>query len=486
MNSDCASATRGKALYLAHYYHSKTQSNSFLLDLLSKRFEVTHEGIDPDSASLLEKCANICLERYDLIVLFQVEFLLGIVKGLCPAAKVICVPMYDACGGAPDSYFELLRGTLVLNFSSTLHIRCTQLGINSCFWKYYPVPLIERIPGTSQDNCNQFLRIMLWVRRPSDINVEILNRLFHGYLIEHIHIHWSPDSGESLPDKIDRQLDNLCLSHSITTWFKEKNDYLSELRKCNVFIAPRNYEGIGQGFLDAMANGLAVFAHNAPTHSEYIINWHNGVLFDASSGKVDLSLSQLQSIRLRSLNFVKAGYEKQAQFRQNFSDQLDAYIANNDNANSPLLSRVYSNAAKAYENGYSGFLQYLVNSLHAKADCIAELDQTHSSTMLSTLCHRLTEDGHPGKAIDLLLSFPPLQRASVKTILGYLATAAKSARGISDEDIGPRRTMLIEFVISLVSLAHSKLKDGPELHGNTESLQMVVRILDRSLCKPVS
>jgi len=53
--------------------------------------------------------------------------------------------------------------------------------------------------------------------------------------------------------------------------------YMDYLSRCNIFIAPRIYEGIGLTFLEAIASGMVVLSPNSPTMNEYIQNNINGV-----------------------------------------------------------------------------------------------------------------------------------------------------------------------------------------------------------------
>ena len=59
-------------------------------------------------------------------------------------------------------------------------------------------------------------------------------------------------------------------------------EYMEHLYRCNIFIAPRLYEGIGLTFLEAMANGMVVLSPNSPTMNEYIQNNINGVFLPYS------------------------------------------------------------------------------------------------------------------------------------------------------------------------------------------------------------
>ncbi len=52
--------------------------------------------------------------------------------------------------------------------------------------------------------------------------------------------------------------------------------YMSLLSSCNIFVAPRIFEGIGLTFLEAMASGMFVLTPNKPTMNEYIRHKLNG------------------------------------------------------------------------------------------------------------------------------------------------------------------------------------------------------------------
>ena len=64
--------------------------------------------------------------------------------------------------------------------------------------------------------------------------------------------------------------------------YSNSEEYMDHLSRCNIFIAPRLYEGIGLTFLEAMANGMVVLSPNSPTMNEYIQNNINGVFLPYS------------------------------------------------------------------------------------------------------------------------------------------------------------------------------------------------------------
>ena len=67
---------------------------------------------------------------------------------------------------------------------------------------------------------------------------------------------------------------------STSTWFESPEEYAKVLRRCNIFLAPRAFEGIGLSFLEALSLGMAVVAPDNPTMNEYISSGENGYLYD--------------------------------------------------------------------------------------------------------------------------------------------------------------------------------------------------------------
>jgi len=62
--------------------------------------------------------------------------------------------------------------------------------------------------------------------------------------------------------------------------FLPRDEYLARLASCGVVVAPRRKEGIGLAFLEAMAMGKCVVAHDDATMNEYVADGENGLLVD--------------------------------------------------------------------------------------------------------------------------------------------------------------------------------------------------------------
>ena len=81
------------------------------------------------------------------------------------------------------------------------------------------------------------------------------------------------------------------------------------LGECSLYFAPREAEGIGHSFIEALSLGLCVVAPDAPTMNEYITNGVNGILYDPFFPQ-PISLKDIDDIRRRALSLAWEGHER--------------------------------------------------------------------------------------------------------------------------------------------------------------------------------
>ncbi|MBJ7244348.1 MAG: glycosyltransferase [Solirubrobacteraceae bacterium] len=85
----------------------------------------------------------------------------------------------------------------------------------------------------------------------------------------------------------DRTLDYLpagpSFPHNVTIieGSLSRSEWLEQLSRAELFVAPRALEGVGVTALEAMARGAVVIALDAPTMNEYIDHEHTGMLLRA-------------------------------------------------------------------------------------------------------------------------------------------------------------------------------------------------------------
>jgi hypothetical protein len=319
-----------KCLYICHEFHLKTQSNIFLQNELRKEFELTTLGLHPESDRSLSKFHAIESGNIDLVVIFQLDFLYCQID--FSDIPVVIVPMYDSSGGFPDQHFLNLKGALIVNFSIELHLRCLHLKLNSILWKYYPTSNVGEISVSTDSphkiNGDEGHRVFFWLRNRDQISLDWVSVLFPPSSVDHFHLHACLDNGSTLePNEVD--IIKQYKSFAISDWFEKKEDFLNCVQSSNIFFAPRMWEGIGQGFLESMTNGLCIVAWDAPTHNEYIINFQTGILFNEHQIRpIVLSNLKRAEIQTNALKFGHLGARKsidycQAVFKQivSFSEQ---------------------------------------------------------------------------------------------------------------------------------------------------------------------
>jgi hypothetical protein len=273
-----------RALFVDHAYHGSTKSSRFIIDVLSKDFQLDTIMIDPD----INECDQLNDKKYlnyDFVVLWQIDYLAAYF--LRNGIKTIIMPMFDGSSTLNNIHWQVAKDALFINFSLNLHILITNAGCDSIYVKYFPPRKCISAEALYNTVSDAKPTAFFWERRPDTLlNTDEICRMLSG-AISHLHIHQAPD-----PGLISRAIP-LGLNFSVSTskWFEHPDDYLNCVCSHDIYVAPRYSEGIGMGFLEAMGLGKVVLAHDAPTHSEYIKSNHNGILFDAF-GRDYLSASE--------------------------------------------------------------------------------------------------------------------------------------------------------------------------------------------------
>jgi glycosyltransferase involved in cell wall biosynthesis len=124
--------------------------------------------------------------------------------------------------------------------------------------------------------------------------------------IDSLHYHTSSNITEANRDR-PSQDDIIKYKISFSDWFETQKDYLKIVSDCPIYFAPRESEGIGLSFIEALSLGLCVVAPDAPTMNEYITNGINGILYDPYKPH-PISLSDIDHIRERALSIAKQAY----------------------------------------------------------------------------------------------------------------------------------------------------------------------------------
>lgn len=267
-----------KALFVDHAYHQKTRSADFFIDVVRQGFEVEVYYLTPESkpdSGVLEAAAAA-----DVVLLWQMDFLAPVFTAM--GKPTVVIPMFDGSGGMPALHWLFASRARFFNFSLTLNERIRMAGGQTRLLRYFP-------PAVPESELPRFDRLsaFFWQRRPDHgIDFAYINRLL-GHELDEFHVHNAPDIPGSFRPMVP---DDAPYAYSESSWFKDKREYKARLARANVFIAPRVAEGIGMALLEAMAHGMLVLAHNAPTNNEYISSWLNGILFNKDHAPSPISV----------------------------------------------------------------------------------------------------------------------------------------------------------------------------------------------------
>jgi glycosyl transferase family 1 len=256
-----------KALFVDHAFHQKTRSSDFFLEIVRRGFDVEVYYLTP--GELADVGVLSAAATADVVLLWQMDFLAPVFRAM--GKPTIVIPMYDGSAGLPDLHWKFATGARFFNFSLRLNERIRLLGGETMLLRYFPAPARENeLPRFDR------LKAFFWQRRPDHgVHFKYIDSLI-GAELDGFHLHNAPD----VPGHFSRPASDRSYQFTESTWFKNASDYQECLASSNVFIAPRVAEGIGLALLEAMARGMLVLAHDAPTNNEYISNGINGILFN--------------------------------------------------------------------------------------------------------------------------------------------------------------------------------------------------------------
>jgi hypothetical protein len=191
-----------------------------------------------------------------------------------PQRKVIWLPMWDQVRKAPQRWWNRFPAHLrVVAYSSAIAQRTHRANLPTLPLRFHLNPA-QFAPATWEGG-----RTLLYWNRTGLVGPAFLERFCAALAIKRLIFRPATDPEPAaargvymLPGHLGATevtvLPNM-LSHA---------DYLAVLREANCMLAPRIAEGVGITILEAMSQGCAVFAFDAPTMNEYIEHNQSGYL----------------------------------------------------------------------------------------------------------------------------------------------------------------------------------------------------------------
>jgi glycosyltransferase involved in cell wall biosynthesis len=294
-----------KIAFIDLSYHKKTKSSTFFIDIITPHNNIEFFYWDgKKKEDIRQTVENINDSNCDCVIFWQIIPSYKLLS-LLISDNIIFVPMYDACHNW--KYFQWYKyGKLrFISFSKTLHDKLSEMGIVS-FYIRYMSPLPENFDPKNIRKNNQ--SVFLWNRNGSIQINQVISFISYNQWNRFV-IHEAPDQ-QIVDNKKNREMNVEALQVEKTAWFNSQLEYIQTISSCDVYISPREYEGIGLSFLEAMRMGLCVVAKNNPTMNEYIEHGINGFLFNTYKELTNLKIQNLISIKENAFKTSSDAYEE--------------------------------------------------------------------------------------------------------------------------------------------------------------------------------
>ncbi len=257
-------------LIVDHICHKMTKSFDFLIKLLSEQFDVDVFYYEKHGVC---RIPSDQIARADWVVFLEFlpwRFRLGV-----SGKKCLFVPMYDNEWSSVWQWRRIAKSRMsILSFSSHVTNHALRYGVE-------PSRLLDvrfaPNPEKYQDMQGDPRKLLLWER--GDISFDTIKKCFAPGDLDKILILRHPDERISYSKISDEDKRNYNVEVR-EVGFLPEDEYKALMSECGLYVAPRLKEGIGMAFLEAMAMGKVVIAHNEGTMNEVIEHGKNGWLLN--------------------------------------------------------------------------------------------------------------------------------------------------------------------------------------------------------------
>lgn len=289
-----------RLILLDHPYHKKTRSTYFLDEILTRDFEVRRIFIDRDSLAETERILSasgklVC----DVIVIFQAIIPREVLERYITFRTGVIIPMYDDPELKTKARLRCeYQDFQIICFSRSDYITFLHKGFLARYIQYFPQP------QNIEDNYGQITSIYFW-NRVNSVNLETLRQTTQNLNLKEIIWHKAID-----PHNVHSERPDFGPEVKIeeTEWSQDVTSVYKRMLGSAFYFAPRNQEGIGMSFLNAMAMGRCVIAVDNPTMNEYIEDGETGLLYSLSD-PLPIYVDNIRTIQKNTLAYIQKGYD---------------------------------------------------------------------------------------------------------------------------------------------------------------------------------
>lgn len=302
-----------RVLFIDLSYHKKTKSADFFLSLLRTHFEVDTLYYDEMYKVAIPQSL---LEQANLVIVWQA--LLARNQFVPPGKPCVYVPMYDNLWGSIAQWKRIARsGTRIISFCEKVSAFAKRGGVAD---KNLLEVRYAFDPKKFQNYAGDPDVLAVWER--GFFGLREVKKLFPPGFFKKIILFRRPQPGLEYVPVCDADLRD----YNVTIFdsdFLPEEEYLALLQEPGVYIAPRPKEGIGMSFLEQLAMGKCVIAHDDGTMNEYIRDGVNGFIRDFRQDKLE-TISKEDILRVRS-NVVESAMELYTHWK-NDSDRIIPFL----------------------------------------------------------------------------------------------------------------------------------------------------------------
>ena len=258
-----------KILFIDHSFHKTTRSSEFFIEFLRTFANITIEWDDAWQDGIVKKDYTKLSKDYDLTIVWQMpEVILQLAEQ--KKSDLIFIPMYDAAHSLDRKFWRKLKHIKIICFSVALEVICKRYRLDTYAIQFYPEKFSPAPIGYAKKH------LFFWQRREWPNWGTVCGILPTAQFVT-THVHIALDPSVTTPVMPTESEIN---HHNITTsrWFDKKDDLLAVINNFNIYFIPRDREGIGFSFLDAMSHGMLPVGFNEATFNEYVVNGINGFI----------------------------------------------------------------------------------------------------------------------------------------------------------------------------------------------------------------